>query len=168
MEVDKREEHESNSVGHTVDDAQRVPKYKELAVLRRQRSFKRAPVTRICKSVEDEISRQADRNSIEEANTRLKEALSDFRKTHELYESCVGDEEVNEAQAYTDRLEEECSIRWTVQYAAVSTATRRVLLIDRRLSSKLQKSRKVTNHSDVDRLEKYNEAEAELDDADSK
>ena len=112
MDKTQMEEQDVKPSDPGMDAAQRAAKEKELASLRRQRGFKRAAVTRICKSVEDEIARQANRDSIQEVHARLKEAFCDLRKAHQLYESCVGDEEVNEAQTYADRLEAATDSNW--------------------------------------------------------
>ena len=66
------------------DKAQRKVKEKELTYLRRRRGLRKAAVTRIRKTLEEEISAQACRDTIEEMNLRLKDAFADWRKAHRL------------------------------------------------------------------------------------
>ncbi|KAF0289633.1 Piwi-like protein Siwi [Amphibalanus amphitrite] len=103
----KEEEHVMKPSDPGMDAAQRAAKEKELASLRRQRGFKRAAVTRISKTVEEEIARQASSDSIQKVNLRLEEAFADLRKVQQTYESLIDDEEIEDAQEYADRLEEE-------------------------------------------------------------
>ena len=79
--MEMEEEVEAKQLDSAQDGAQRVAKEKELTGLCRQRGLRKAAVTRIRKTFEEEISARASRDTIEEMNMRLKDAFADWRKT---------------------------------------------------------------------------------------
>ena len=147
------------------DKAQRAAKEKELTDLRRQRGLRKAAVTRIRKTLEEEISAQATRDIIEEMNLRLKEAFAYLRKVQQLYEGLVEDVEIEDAKEYADRVEEECLIRGKVQQYLQQSAEARSSVATSRRSSRRAKSRvSAMSAASV----RSREAALELDDVDQK
>ena len=71
----------------------------------------KSPSDEPCKAVEVEITRRANCRRIQDVSERLKEAVAALRKVHEDYESKVDDTELEEAQEYADRFEEEHECR---------------------------------------------------------
>ena len=134
--------------------------------MRRQRGLKKSAVTRIRKGLEGEISRQATRNVIEKMNIRLEEAFVDLRKTHQLYEGLLEEEELEEANEYADRLEEEeYLVRGKVQQYLQKLDEARSSVATSRRSSRRAKSRASAMSAASVRSR---EAAIELDDADQK
>ena len=111
MGKEKEEECVGESAAPSGDEmksaAEDKDKDKELANVRRQRGHKKASVTRIRKTLEQEIARHASRDRIQEVLGRLKEAFAQLRKAHQLYEGLVDDEETVAVQEYADSLENE-------------------------------------------------------------
>ena len=140
-------------------------KEKELTGLRRQRGLRKAAVTRIRKTLEEEISAQASRDTIEEMNMRLKDSFAGWRKVHQFYEDLIEEEEIEDTKEYADRLEEEESlVRRKVQHYLQKLETRSSVITSRR-SSRRAKSRASAMPSASVRSR---EAAVELDDADQK
>ena len=168
-EIEKEEQREAKSSDPAMDAAQRAAKEKELASLRRQRGCKRAAVTRITKVVEEEISRQASYSSAQEVYLRLREAFTELRKAHQLYESLVEDEELEETQEYAGRLEEEeCSIRRKVDVYLKQLDEARSSTAPSSRSRKSRSRHMSRTSAMTTGSTKSKEAEVELDDADSK
>ena len=142
--TEMEEEVEAKLSDSALDGAQRADKEKEkeLAGLRRQRGLKKSAVTRIRKALEGEISRHANRDVIEEMNTRLKKAFADLEKTHQLYEGLLEEGELEEANEYADRLEEEeYLVRGKVQQYLQKLDEARSSVATSRRSSRRAKSR---------------------------
>ena len=163
--MEMEEEVEAKLSDSALDGAQRADK-KELTGLRRQRGLKKSAVTRTRKILEGEISRQASRDVIEEMNIRLKEAFADWRKAHQLYEGLLEEEELEEANDYAERLEEEeYLVRGKVQQYLQQLAEARSSVATSRRSSRRAKSRA----SAMSAASVWSrEAAVELDDADQK
>ena len=108
--MEMEEEVEAKLSDAIPDKAQCAAKEKELTGLRRQRGLRKAAVTRIRKTLEEEISAQANRDVIEKVNLRFEEAFADLRKVHQLYENLIEEEVIEDTKEYADRIEEEESV----------------------------------------------------------
>ena len=164
--MEMEEEVEAKLSDAVPDKAQRAAKEKELTGLRRQRGLRKAAVTRIRKTLEEEISAQASRDTIEEMNLRLKEAFADWRKAHRLYEGLIEEDEIEDTNEYADRLEEEESVvrRKVRQYLKQLDEARSSVATSRRSSRRAKSRASAMSAASV----RSREAAVELDDADQK
>ena len=166
MGIDKKDESEVKQTNPSMEGASNDVRDQELADLRRQRGCKRAAVTRVSKTVDTELSRKANRKCIQEVSERVNEAFTDLRKIHQIYESKLREEEIEEAQEYADRLEEEeCTLRGKIQQYLQQLDETRSSMTTSRQSHRSAKSRA----SAVSAVSmRSREAAVELDDADLK
>ena len=164
--MEMEEEAEAKLSDAVPDKAQRAAKEKELTGLRRQRGLRKAAVTRIRKTLEEEISAQATRDTIEEMNMPLKDAFADWRKAHRLYENLIEEEEIEDTKEYADRLEEEESVirRKVQQYLQKLEEARSSVATSRRSFTRAKSRGSAMSAVSV----RSREAAVELEDADQK